>query len=106
MLRRAIFVLMSCALITSARAQNLTRTSQNQAESVPIVLADADGLSLVPRDQIPRHGTFWFVRNDGSFLLPMPFPPDDLTVPVFQIGEGQFLVDETDGNLPQPSRIQ
>ena len=31
--------------------------------------------------------------------VPMPFPPTDSSAPIYQIADGQFLVDETDGQV-------
>lgn len=87
---------------------NGTSSAQARKDSVVAVVAEANGLPLVPSDKLPRHGTFWLVMNEGSFLLPMPFLSyDPKTTPIFSLGAaGQFLVDATDGILPQPTKRQ
>jgi hypothetical protein len=87
----------------------LNGTDLTTPDSVVRVVADSQGLPLVPPDQIPKFGTFWIVS--GSQLPPpFPFLPpeyDPASTPVFSLGpEGQFLVDATDGVVPQPTARQ
>jgi len=81
----------------------LRAQTQTQPDSVVQVIADAQGLPLVPPDQIPISGTFWVVSG-AQLPAPLPFLPyeyDPTTTPVFSLGAGQFLVDATGGALPQ-----
>ena len=82
--------------------------AQVPKDSVVTVVAGANGLPWMPTEKLPQHGTFWLVMNDGSFLLPMPFRPDDLkSAPAFLLGaDGSFLLDATKGILPQPTKRQ
>lgn len=108
MIIRKIFILMACVLMVNTSAQTQVRVVKSQADSAVGLLAEAAGLKPVTADQIPRHGTFWLVMNEGSFLMPMPFLPNDSkTASVFSLGvDGQFLVDTTGGLLPQPTKRQ
>jgi hypothetical protein len=78
-------------------AQNKAITIQlAQEDSIVSATADAQGLELVPPDQIPRFGTFWVVSGEQP-PAPLPFLPyDPASTPVFSLGtDGQFLVDGT-----------
>ena len=91
--------------VTTTVAQS--QPSQQPPDSVVAVVADAQGLPLVPPDQIPFFGTFWEVRSSLPCLTaPLPFPPFDTNTPVYAIGDpgagGQFLVDETAGQVISP----
>ena len=67
-------------------------------DSIVQVTAEAQGLSLVPADQIPPSGTFWWVMQAGAYV-PMPCPPLDMSGPIYQIADGQFLADDTGGQV-------
>jgi hypothetical protein len=56
------------------------------------------GLQLVLPEQVPAFGTFWWVVPGGA-ALPTPCPPPDLSGAIYQIADGQFLVDETGGQV-------
>jgi hypothetical protein len=56
------------------------------------------GLQEVPRESVPRVGTFWLAKGptgDGR-MAPLPCPPGDLDVPIYALENGQFLVDDTE----------
>ena len=99
-------VLALAAIITTATAQVLSLPSQPPPDSVVAVLAGAQGLPFVPPDQRPVFGTFWEVHSSLPCLgVPLPFPPLDPATPVYAIGDpaaGQFLVDETAGQVISP----
>ncbi len=64
------------------------------------LVAEAQDLPLIPRDELPWFGTFWVVRNSSpSLIAPLPCPPLNQSYPVYAITSRQFLVDETDGPL-------
>jgi hypothetical protein len=67
-------------------------------DTIVQVAADSQGLQLVPPDQVPAFGTFWWVVPGGA-ALPTPCPPQDLSGAIYQIADGQFLVDETGGQV-------
>ena len=58
--------------------------------------------------ELPKNGTYWVVTGEGSFLLPLPCLPYELTSSaIFSLGtKGQFLVDATGGVPPQPTKRQ
>jgi len=89
-----------------ARAQLNSSNSSDLAPATPpdtVVSAVASemGLTLVPADQVPILGTFWtFIPGQGT---PPPYPMlMDPTLPVYQISDGEFLVDAT-GIVPASS---
>ena len=93
--------------IATASAQVQPQPSQQPPDSVVAVVADAMSLPFVPPDQRPVFGTFWEVRSSLPCLTaPLPFPPLDTNAPVYAIGDpiigGQFLVDETAGQVISP----
>jgi len=67
-------------------------------DSIVQVTAEAQGLPLLTPDQVPFCGTFWWVMPGGA-AVPAPCPPLDLSAPIYQIADGQFLVDETGGQV-------
>jgi hypothetical protein len=102
----------SFAQDTPAQVQSIsgsTTLPDDQPDSVVRIAADAQGLQLVPPDQIPGCGTFWIITGAQPFP-PYPFLPsryDLTTTPVFSLGpDGQFLVDATGGAVPQPTGEQ
>jgi hypothetical protein len=67
-------------------------------DSIIIVTAQSQGLNLVSPADLPDSGTFWMVTSNDVFS-PNPCPPQDTSLPVFQITDGQFLVDATGGQV-------
>ena len=97
-------VILSCDLL-SAQSASLgnfnSYTAPVQAappDSIVSITAEAQGLSLVPLDQVPSSGTFWWVMQGGAYV-PMPCPPQDMIAPIYQIADGQFLADDTGGQV-------
>ena len=98
------------AQVTTTQVQSISDSAvlpDNQPDSVVRIAAEAEGLVLMPTDQIPECGTFWIISDEQS-PPPYPFLPSryDLTItPVFSLGPvGQFLVDATGGAVPQPDQ--
>ncbi len=86
------------ALVVISPAQLLSESTKN--DSVVAIVADSQGLPLVPREELPWFGTFWVVRNSvPSIIAPLPCPPLNQSYPIYAITSRQFLVDETDGPL-------
>ena len=76
-----------------------------QNDSYVQVAAESQGLALVAPADLPRGGTFWWVTPEG-ITAPFPCPPQDLSVPIYQITDSQFLVDETGGQVTvNPRRL-
>jgi hypothetical protein len=67
-------------------------------DSIVQLTADAQGLTQIAPANLPRTGTYWLVLPSG-FPAPAPCPPLDPGVPVYQMASGQFLVDETGGQV-------
>ncbi len=79
---------------------SLTVNALAQSDSVVAALAEAQGLPLVQPAELPFFGTFWTVQSFIPCIMPpMPYPPFDSSLPVYAIGAGQFLVDQTGGKL-------
>jgi hypothetical protein len=83
-----------------------------QTDSIVGIVAESQGLHVVPSDQVPRYGTFWTVSPGlGSRVIPpFPCPPLDASLPIYAIADRQFLVDGTIGsqvtlNTPQAGRL-
>jgi hypothetical protein len=64
------------------------------ADSIVQLTAEARGLSLVSRADLPPFGTYWLVMARGA--APLPCPPDQ-SLPIYAITDGQFIVDSTSG---------
>ena len=94
-----ILIGLAVILCLAARAQ-LTSYSAPPApaDSIVQITAEAQGLAHVLPVDWPRTGTYWLVMPGGG-MAPMPCPPYDLTLPVFQSADGQFLIDGTGGQV-------
>lgn len=69
-------------------------------DSIVRLTADAQGLTQVQPDALPKTGTFWLIMPGlNGVAAPLPCPPDDVSLPVYQIADGQFLVDATGGQF-------
>ena len=73
-------------------------------DSIVQITAEAQGLPQVAPDALPPFGTFWWAMPGGGGAAPMPCPPADSSVPIYQITDGQFLVDQTAGQVLTGSR--
>ncbi|MEI6077297.1 MAG: hypothetical protein WCS94_17080, partial [Verrucomicrobiota bacterium] len=73
-------------------------------DSIVQVTAEAQGLPQVDPSALPPFGTFWWAMPGGGGAAPMPCPPANPNVPIYQITEGQFLVDQTAGQVLTGSR--
>jgi hypothetical protein len=81
--------------------------SQTEPDSVVALVADAQGLPFVPAENRPVAGTYWEVRNSlPCVTVPLPCPPFDPNTPVYALGGGHFLADETAGTLIPPLPAQ
>jgi hypothetical protein len=50
-------------------------------------------------ENVPATGTYWLAQGpDGQEMPPFPYPPLGLEVPIYDLGRGQFFVDNSDGN--------
>lgn len=79
-------------------------------DSIVAVTAEAEGLSQVDPSTLPFFATCWWTVYPGSRPVPMPCPPQDLSVPIYEIADGVYLVDETGGavsvSLPRTSALR
>ncbi len=69
-----------------------------QPDSIVAVAAESQGLSPIAREDLPRGGTYWWVQPGGQ-AVPTPFPSTDMSQAIYQITDGQFLVDQTGGAI-------
>jgi hypothetical protein len=88
------------AINFSLHAQNRAILVQPaQADSLVSIVAESQGLQPVSPADLPIiGGTFWWVMPGGA-AVPAPCPPQDLSGAIYQIADGQFLVDETGGQV-------
>ncbi len=90
-----ILLLTAGSFNQSALAQRFTAYDQVQKAEPKLVLAE----------KVPQSGTFWLAGGpDGKLLPPFPCPPQDLDVPIYDLGFGQYLVD--DSSVDYESRKQ
>src|SRR5262245_29119010 len=58
---------------------------------------DISGLEPLSPSAVPRAGTFWLMKGPiGSPMPPYPCLPTNLDAPVYALGDGQFLVDDSE----------
>lgn len=69
-----------------------------QPDSIVQIAAESQGLSTIAREDLPRGSTYWWLQSDDS-AIPTPFPSADMSQPIYQIADGQFLVDQTGGQV-------
>ncbi|HEV2691836.1 MAG TPA: hypothetical protein VG347_02970 [Verrucomicrobiae bacterium] len=69
----------------------------DQPDSIVQVTAEAEGLSQVDPTALPLFASCWWTVFPDSGPLPMPCPPQDLSVPIYEIADNIYLVDETGG---------
>ena len=70
-----------------------------QPDSLVQIAAESQGLAQIAPEDLPIiGGTFWWVMPGGN-AVPAPCLPLDLSGAVYQIADGQFLVDETGGQV-------
>jgi alpha-tubulin suppressor-like RCC1 family protein len=99
-----IGIVIGGSLVAGLHAQTGVVGSFNNAvqsaspDSIVQLTAEAQGLSQMAPADLPRTGTYWLVMPSG-FPAPAPCPPLDPGVPVYQMASGQFLVDETGGQV-------
>jgi len=92
-----------CASRGLAQAQ----TDQDSSAAPDIIqsAATSQGLSTVPYDQVPRYSTFWLFYSGGPSgvtAVPLPVPPLDESCPIFQMADGEYIVDGTYGGVVPP----
>ncbi|MDR3559818.1 MAG: hypothetical protein P4N59_00055, partial [Negativicutes bacterium] len=77
-------------------------------DSIVQLTAEAQGLTLVPSEQLPAFGTFWLVTpagRNGCSAAPLPTPPFGFP-PTFQVADGQFIVDGTVGETASQQTLE
>jgi hypothetical protein len=83
--------------IQSGSSIDVTRPAQ--PDSLVQVAAESQGLAQIAPEDLPIiGGTFWWVMPGGN-AVPAPCAPLDLSGAIYQIADGQFLVDETGGQV-------
>lgn len=77
-------------------------TSATQAQ----IQTQTSGLQVVPPDQVPQFGNFYLAKSpSGDPWPPLPCPPRDLDVPIYALGNGRFLVDNSDVDYGTASQL-
>ena len=102
----ALGLIVAIVICLAARAQLngiIQRTLTPAPDSIVQITADAMGLEPVAFEDLPRGGTFWWVNSSGV-MAPLPCPPLDRVVPIYIIADGQFLVDDTGGQVAVNAR--
>src|SRR5579883_1454600 len=65
------------------------------AQQLDVAREQETELQLVPPQAVPKAGTFWHVALPGQHQLPpYPCPPADMDIPIYSLGNLQFLVDD------------
>lgn len=87
----------------ASHAQTGNMLEQSVETPIAALMADVFGFQiqtstfrLVAEDQLPDSGSFWLAKGPyGKPLPPYPCLPSYLDVPIYDIGNGQFLVDDS-----------
>ena len=93
------------------QAQLQLQTDQVQSDSLVKIVAESQGLPVVPLKLLPRDGTYWEAFDlYGKLLPPMPFLPLNPNLVAYQMADGQFLLDNGQHclipQLPKQTRHQ
>jgi len=90
--------------------QSIGVAQSSPPDSIVQITAEAEGLSQVDPSTLPLFASCWWTVFPGGRPVPMPCPPNGLSVPIYKIVDGIYLVDETGSavseNLPRTSSIQ
>jgi pimeloyl-ACP methyl ester carboxylesterase len=82
------------------RAQLQTDITQSaQPDSIVQITAEAEGLTRVDPATLTPFASCWWTVFPNSGPVPMPCPPQDLSVPIYEMANGIYLVDETGGSI-------
>ena len=87
---------------TTAHAQSTALPS-----SVLGLVAEENGLQVVPADQLPRCGTFWWIISSGKngyTALPMPIPVPSQTT--YEVADGIFIMDGVAGEVASEQTLE
>jgi hypothetical protein len=102
-----VAAILSVACVSSGFAQTLSiqpssfveTTQPAQPDSIVQIAAESQGLEQIAPTDLPIvGGTFWWVMPGGA-AVPAPCAPLDLSEAIYRIADGQFLVDETGGQV-------
>jgi len=68
-------------------------------DSIVQLTTEALGLKLVSPADLPPHGTYWEMLpgRNGGLLAPLPCPPEDVSLSIFQVAKNIFIIDGTYG---------
>ena len=96
---RNIYTVLMVGILVAAFTLNDLCAQTAPPDSIVQATADAQGLTQITRDALPKYGTYWLVLAGagGAIAAPMPCPPSDTSLPIFQVADGQFIVDATAG---------
>ena len=100
-LKLSITKLPVCCLLAAGLSSGLFAASQPDSaaptDSLVSLVADTQGLALMPPEKVPPLGTFWLVMPGGRgfCFAPMPCPPLDPSLPIYFVTARHFLVDGT-----------
>lgn len=99
-IRKAAAVLLAIVFVGLLTSPS---SAQATSDSVVRIVAESQGLSLVPANNLPKSSTFWVPMKGGRTIMPMPWRPEDPKVSFYAIAPGQFLVAGGEGDaLPSP----
>ncbi len=85
-------------LVARAQLATINADLPPAPDSIIQITAEAQGLTLVPRDSIPRGGTFWLFLPDGGHV-PLPCPMILSNFPIYAITGNQYIMDGTGGQV-------
>ena len=89
-------VAVGCVLASLVTSNLSAASTVASSDTVIKLIADTQGLEPVAPKLLPKNGTFWLVLPGANGVTaPLPCPPDDTSLPIYQIGNGQFLIDDT-----------
>lgn len=77
-------------------------------DSIVQITAEAQGLQLMPPEQLPFVGTFWLLTPGGrNRCLTVPLPTTPIpSLPTYPIADGQFIVDGTAGQAASQDTLE
>ena len=73
------------------------RLSWRKFRKAAVDAFEAGALQRVPREAVPKSGTFWMLSGlrGARNVRPLPYRPKKRDLPVYALSEGVFLVDDS-----------
>jgi hypothetical protein len=92
---------------TATTAQSGMTSTGNANTNLAAEIQAIEQIAPIPASEAPLFGTFWSAQHSQASAEPWPpFPADFYQVPVWNLGEGFYLLDDVDTSYQVQSQVQ